>query len=59
MNNTTDDEIISLYLKCGIDVNVQIIPRTTINTGTLNNYINNNLKFISQQTASADWLRWE
>ena len=57
MNKTADDEIITLYRKYGTDLNTHIIPRTTINTGTLHNYINNNLNFISQQTVSADWLR--
>lgn len=58
-NNITDDEIIALYRKCGIDINVHIAPRTTINTGILSSYINYSLHSMPQTSASADRLRWE
>ena len=34
-NNVTDDEIFALYRICELDVNSDIVPRTTINTGII------------------------
>ena len=58
-NNVADDEITTLYRKCGIDTNINIAPRATINTGILSSYISYNLHFMLQTSASADRLRWE
>lgn len=55
-NKITDNEIIALYRKCDIDTNSQVVPRTTINTGTINY---SSLHFMPKTSASADRLRWE
>ena len=60
MNNyVIDEKIVELYRKCGININSNTTPRTTINTGALSSYVSYGLNFMPQTSASADRLRWE
>ena len=50
-----ENEIAILYKMCGITATIDVIPKNTINTGNINNY----LSYPHISTTSADRLRWE
>lgn len=49
MKTITNNEILGLYKKCGLEENITEI-RTQINTGTLNNKLNANYSFLNQNS---------
>ena len=53
------NEIVELYQRCGLDVDMQITPRTTINTGSISHNFVYNTRLLRRSSDSADRLRWE
>ena len=53
------NEIVELYQRCGLDADMQITPRTTINTGSLSHSFNYDTQLLRRSSDSADRLRWE
>ena len=53
----TYDDIIHIYQFCGISTRDYGVPKSTINTGNLNGYLNYNFHNMLSSD-SADRLRW-